>query len=93
VQHDVVLVERVPAIAGHARERTLEGAVVEGLDLAARAADEVMVVLAPGKRRLEPAHAIGEVDAMNESQGGELVEDSIHGRDADGRPLGAKAVV
>ena len=48
----------VAEAAGHAGELALERSVLERLDLAAVAADEVMVVVAPGLRGLVASGAV-----------------------------------
>jgi hypothetical protein len=93
MQDDVVLLEVVAAIAGHAAQRTLEGAVVERLDPAAAAADEVMVVLPARECGLEAGDAVGQVDLVDEPKRPQLLEDAVDARDADRPPLCLQAVM
>ena len=50
-------------VVGDCVDGRLEGLVVEGLNAAARVADEVMVMCAVGVSRLEAGDAIAGVDA------------------------------
>ena len=81
-----MLVDRIPEPAGHTVDRTLEARVAERLDLAAVAADEVMVVVAVGRRSLVARDPVPRVDALNQPKVDESFERSIDGRDSDGAP-------
>lgn len=87
-----MLREPVSVPVGNPLEPPLEGEIVEGLDLPARIADEVVVVRAVRVRRLEPGDAVAEVDPMDESEVGELLEDPVDARDADLPPLAPQGV-
>ena len=88
-QDDVVLAERVAVGAGDRRDRALERRIVERVDLRARAADEVMVVLAARVRRLETREPLTQVDTVDEPQLGQLVERAVDARDPDAATLRA----
>jgi hypothetical protein len=87
-----VLAERVAVRAGYFRDRPLERLIVEGVDLPACPAYEVMVMLAAGLGGFETGEALTEVDAVDETQLGELVERSVHARNSDGAVLGPEPV-
>jgi hypothetical protein len=78
VQDDLVGVERVVIGTGDSVDGSLEHRVVEGLDLAAGSANEVVVVLAAGVGGLETGNPVAKFDAMNEPQPGKLVESAVH---------------
>jgi zinc transport system substrate-binding protein len=78
---------------GHALDRRLERRVLERLDLAAVVADEVVVMVAAGVRRLEARDAVSQVDALNEPERVEPLERPVHARDADPASLVADALV
>jgi hypothetical protein len=61
----------VSAPARDPLERSLERRILERLDLSAVVADEMVVMLAVGVRRLEAGDAVAEVDPLHEA---ELVE-------------------
>jgi hypothetical protein len=84
---------RVPAPVGDAFDRRLEGRILEGLDLAAVVAHEVMVVVAAGKRGLEARHAVPEIDALDESETVESLERAVDARDPDAWPCRPEAVM
>ena len=73
---------RVAAPVGHALDRRFQRRILERLDLAAVVADEVMVVVAAGKRRLEAGGAVSEVDTLNEPEPIEPFERSIDACDS-----------
>ena len=58
--------ELVAAAARDPLERLLEGAVLEGLDLAAVVADEVVVMFAERVHPFEPGHSVAEVHSLYE---------------------------
>lgn len=58
----------VSVAACDTNERRLERRVLEGLDLAAVVANEVVVVHAVRVRRLEAGDAVAEVDALDEAE-------------------------
>ena len=84
---------RVPAPVGNALDRRLEGRILEGLDLAAVVAHQVMVVVPAGTRGLEARHAVAEIDALDEAEAVEPLERSVHTRDSDARSSRAEAVM
>jgi hypothetical protein len=90
VKDHIMVVECKVAGACHPVDSPLETGVVERLDLAAPAADEVMVVFAARVGGLEPSDAVSEVDSMQELRAGELVEYAVHARDSDGATLGTE---
>lgn len=92
MQDDIVLAQRVAVSPRDPAQRALESEVVERVDPAALAADEVMVMLAAGMSGLEARDALAEVDAMHEAQVGELVEHPVDARDSDGTAFRAQAV-
>ena len=69
----------------------LEGVVVEGLNAAARVADEVMMMFAVGMSRFEASDTITGVDAGDERQAVEQLERAVDagdaGRSTSGRDL------
>ena len=79
--------------ARDALERSLEGGVLEGLDLPAVVADEVVVMLAAGVSRLEARDAVAEIHALHEAQLVQALERSIDTRDPDARRPAAEVVV
>ena len=81
-QDDIVRRHDVPAPVGDSLDRGLERRILERLDLAAVVADEVMVVVAAGKRRLEAGAAVSEVDALNEPEPVEALQSPVHARDS-----------
>jgi hypothetical protein len=81
-KNDVVGRDRVPAPVPHALDRRFQRRILERLDLAAVVADEVMVVVAAGKRRLEAGAAVSEVDTLNEPEPVEPFERSIDACDS-----------
>jgi hypothetical protein len=87
-----VLGELVPLGARDALERVFERVVVELVDAAAPVAHEVVMVRAARLRRFEAGAPVTEVDAMDESQLVQLLEDSVDARDSDGAAVGAEPV-
>ena len=61
-----MLVDGVAEPACHAVDGALEPGVAEGFDLAAVAADEVMVVVAVGRRGLVARDSVTGVDALHQ---------------------------
>ena len=89
-----MLLERVAELPGGPLERPLERCVAERLDLLAVVADQVVVMVIVGARRLEPGDPVACVHALNEAELGERVERPIDACDADGaavstQPAGA----
>ncbi len=91
-QNDVVRVDDVPELTGQAVERVLEALVLEGDDLAAVLADEVMVVLAVRVGGLVAGDAAADVDALHELRRREQVEDAVDARDSDATPRAPELV-
>ena len=87
-----MLLDRIAEAAGDLVDRALEPYVAERLDLAAVAADEVMVVVAVGPRRLVPRNPVARVDSLDQPEVRERLEGAVDGRDPDRPPGPAKAV-
>ena len=88
-----MLLHRVAETVGHPLERVLQTIVGERLDPTAVVADEmVMMVLAIRKRDLEARNPIPDLDALDEPQLGQGVEDAIDARDPDLATRGLDAV-
>ena len=85
--------DRVAAPAGHALDRRLQRRVLEGLDLAAVVADQVVVMVAVGVGGLEARDAVAQVDALDETQRVEPVERPVDARDPDAASARADAIV
>ena len=81
-----MLIDGVPEPACHAVDRALEPRVAERLDLAAVAADEMMVVVAVGRRGLVARDPVTGVDALHQPQLDESLECPVHRSDPDGTP-------
>ena len=88
-----MLVERIPELSGGPLERPLERHVAERLDLPAAVADEVVVMMVVGPRRLEPRDPVARVHALDETELGERIERPVDACDADGAPVGRDPVV
>ncbi len=88
-----MLLERVAELPGGPRERPRERCVAERLDLPAVVADQVVVMVIVGARRLEPGDPVACVHALNEAELGERVERPIDACDADGAAVGRDPVV
>ena len=88
-----MLLERVSETTCRSFERLLERFVRERLDPAAVVADEVMVVVGVGVRRLEPCDPVADVDALHEPQLGERLERPVHARNAGHSAARVDAVV
>lgn len=84
--------ESVSVPVGHPLEPSLEGRIVERLHRPARRADEVVVVRAVRLGRLEARHAVAEIDPMDESEVGELLEHAVDARDPHLLPVAPQAV-
>jgi hypothetical protein len=91
-QH-IVTPDGVAAPARDTLERSLEGGVLERLDLPTVVADEVVVMLTIGVSRLEARDAVAEVDPLHEPELVEALERAVDARDADARRPGAELVV
>lgn len=85
--------DRISAAARDALDRRLERRILEGLDLPAVVAYEVVVMVAADVGRLEPGHAVPQVDPLDEPELVEPLERAVHARDADARSASAHAVV
>ena len=85
-EHDLVLFDRIAEPARNAVDRPLEPRVAESLNLPAVAADEVMVMIAVGRRRLVPRDPVPCIDALHQPKVDESVERPIDGRDSDTTP-------
>jgi len=83
VEHDVVERDLVTGALLDAAERALQPVILERLDLPARVADEMVVVIAPRLDRLVAIRARAELDLLHEAFGGEQVEHAIDGGDPD----------
>jgi hypothetical protein len=92
-EEHVVSSDHVAMASCDAGERRLQRRVLEGLDLAAVVAHQVVVVHSVGVRRLEAGDAVAEIDALNEPELREALERPIDARDTDTRAARAKAVV
>jgi hypothetical protein len=92
VQDDLVGVERVVIGAGDSVDGFLECRVVEGLDLAAGAANEMVVVLTAGLGDLEAGDSMPKFDAVDEPQLGKLVERAVDAGDPDGPPFSTQPI-
>src|SRR4029079_1461273 len=88
-----VRVWRVTELPGGPLERPLEGHVTERLDLPAVVADEVVVMMVVGPRRLEPRDPVARVHTRDGAELAELVERPVDACDADGAPVGRDPVV
>lgn len=75
--------DRVAPAAGNSLERRLEGRILERLDLPAVVADEMVVMLAVGVRRLEAGDAVAEVDPLHEAELVETFEGTVDACDAN----------
>jgi zinc transport system substrate-binding protein len=87
-----VLVDRVAEAAGDLVDRTLQPSIAERLNLAAVAADKVVMVIAVRQQRLVTRDAVAGVDAFHQPQVGQRLECSVHGRDPDRTPRAAERV-
>jgi zinc transporter, ZIP family len=78
-----VLVDVVAEAVCHPADRALETRVRERLDLAAVAADEVVVMVAVRRRRLVTRDPVSCVDALYEPQLRDFLDHPVDGRDPD----------
>ena len=85
-QDDVVRRHGVPTPVGDALDRRFEGRVLEGLDLPAVVAHQMVVMVAAGVRRLEARDSIAEVDPLDERELVHAFERAVHARDPDPAP-------
>jgi len=72
----------VAAPTGDSLERGLEGGILERLDPSAVVADEVVVVLASGMRRLKSGDAVAEIDPLHEAGSSQALDGAVHAREA-----------
>ena len=82
-EHDVVTRDGIAESPRHTRDRLLERPIRERLDLAAVLADDVVVMVRADDRRLEARDAVADVDALDEPELGQEVEDPVDARDPD----------
>lgn len=87
VQNDLVGVQCVVIGTGHSVDGFLKRRVIEGLDLAAGAANEVVMVLPAGVGGLEAGHAMPKLDAVNQPQLRKLVERAVDAGDPNRPPF------
>ena len=87
-----MVVERIPVGAGDPVQGKLERRVVERVDLAAVAADEMVVMLAARLGRLKARHAMPEVDSVHKPKLREQFEHTVDARDADGATRRAEPI-
>ena len=87
-----MLREPVPLRARDPLERAFERVVVELVDAAAPVAHEMVVVRAAGLCRLEAGAPVTEIDAVDEPEVVELLEDSVDARDPYGATVGSEPV-
>ncbi len=92
-QDDVVRGQLVAPPARDATERLLESAVLERLDLAAVAADEMVVMVAAWIDALEAGDRVAEVDPLHEPELVEAFERAVDACDTDPRSFRADAVM
>src|SRR5262249_14121412 len=91
-QHDIVAGDRVAGLLLDLAQRRLELVVGERLDLAAVAADEVVMVLTVRMNRLEARRPGPDVDPVEEPVAAELLERAIDACDADATAAAAELV-
>ena len=91
-ERHVVRVDRVVGASGQPLDRPLEVGVLEGCDLAAALAHDVMVVLAARADRLVAGDALRRVHAAGEPQLVEQLERPVDARDAHVLAAPVKAV-
>jgi len=83
----------VPSPTRNAFDRILHRSVLERLDLPARVAHEMVMVLSAWIGAFVTGHSVTEVDPLGEAQLVEALECSVDARDADSRALAAYGVV
>jgi hypothetical protein len=87
-----VLFDRIAQAAGDLVDRALEPYVTERLDLAAVTADEMVVMVAVGARRLEPRDSVAGFDSLDQPEICERLEGTVDRGDPDRPPGPPKAV-
>jgi hypothetical protein len=85
-EDDVVAVDPERRFGGDLPDRMLEPVVRKGLDAAAPAADQMMVMVAASRRRLVVRAAGPEVEPVDEPELGERLERPVDAGNADPRP-------
>jgi hypothetical protein len=93
VQDHIVRGHHVAASVGDALDRRLERGILEGLDLPAVVAHEVVVMVAAGVRGLEACEAVAEVDALDEPERVHALECAVDAREADAHPASSRLLV
>ena len=78
--------------SGQATDRALEARVLEGRYPPARFADDVMMVVAPGHRRLVARRTVSQLNALDQPPAVQQFECSIHAGDADSVAGGVEPV-
>jgi hypothetical protein len=79
--------DSVPDLAGDSVDRPLEALVLPRLHLAAVVTDDVVMMIAPRKRRLVPRSLVTHVHALDKAEVGEEIEHAVDARDSH-RPSG-----
>src|SRR5215207_613074 len=82
-QHDVVVIDPERGVLGHRVDRVFETIVAERLDLAAVAADEVVVVVAGRLGELVVSAARAKLEAMHEPELRQGLERAVDARNPD----------
>jgi zinc transport system substrate-binding protein len=82
-QDDLMRVDAVAESPRGANDRLLERGVRERLDLPAVATDDVVMVIAVRECRLVPRDPVADVDALDEAELQEEVENAVDGGDAN----------
>lgn len=85
--------DRVAVADGDAFDHRLERCILEGLDLAAVVAHEVVVVIAARANRLEAGDAVPELDPLDELELRQPLESPVHARDPDADAARAEPLV
>jgi len=93
VQHDLVIFDGELEPLGQLVDRRLERLVVERDEPAARAADEVVVVLAGRVDRLVARRALAELEALHEPVVDERVQNPVDARAPDRALAGSQRVL
>ena len=92
-KNHVVRGHRVTTPVRDALDRGLEAGVLEGLDLAAVVAHEVMVMVAARMSRLEACDPVAEIDPLHEPELVHAFERPVHARDPHAFTLRSNRVV